>query len=130
MALRFSCNSRVWGGAALAIGLIACAGDPADLPAEMHDALRTGDVAAVERLLTAPSRPLWRALRIARGDRGVGLGLAGQPPVVRNVAPQGSRLVLTVHAGTVERDWVLVNEGDRYRLDLNETSIRRPWNLP
>ncbi len=130
MALPSSCNSRRWLTALLTVAVVGCAEDPATFPARLHAALNGGDADAVDRLLTPQSRPLWRALRIARGDTGVGIGLSGPPPELRTMTPQGTRMLLTVRAGGVERDWVLVREGDGYLLDLNETSIRRPWNLP
>lgn len=130
MAPRSNCSSRAWRTAALVAGLVSCTDDPATFPVRLHAKLQSGDAVGVERLLTPASRPLWRALRTARGDAGVGLGLTASPPELLGVAPQGSRLVLSVRSAGVERDWVLVSDGGRYRLDLNETSIRRPWNLP
>lgn len=79
-------------------------------------------------MLTQTSRPLWRALRTARGDAGVGLGTTAKAPELLGVSPNGSRIVLNVRSAGIERDWVLVSDGGHYRLDLNETSIRRPWN--
>ena len=118
------------GALALAAGLGGCARGPEMLPNDLEAALQSGNQSAVFELITANSRPYLAALSSARGKAGVGLGTITQPTVIKTISPSGTRMVLEVGAGAMVRDWVLVREGGRWRLDLNETAVRRPWNLP
>ena len=111
-------------------GLGGCARGPELLPSDLETALKNGNQSAVFELITVSSRPYLAALTSARGKAGVGLGTITQPTVIKKISPSGTRLVLEVSAGAMVRDWVLVREGGRWRLDLNETAVRRPWNLP
>ena len=83
-------------------------------------------LAQVEPLLTRESRALWRAMAACGGDF---LPRAGKRPIqVAGVqALDGVGVLVTVRGGPVTRDWVLVQEDGEWRLDLLQTSARRPW---
>jgi hypothetical protein len=36
-------------------------------------------------------------------------------------------MVAAVRVGNAKREWVLVQEGGAWRLDVFETALRRPW---
>ena len=108
----------------------ACVHEPAEFVADLEAALSTGDVQAVMPLLTVASRPLVGALVQVRGKAGAGLKVPRTRAAVKSLSQQGTRLVLQVQADGLERDWMLVQEGGNWRLDLLETAVRRPWNAP
>lgn len=113
----------------LALALASCAAGPELLPDRVHAALQSGRVSEALPLVTVASRPYLLALAAARGPGVIGFGPLPQPSAIRKITAQGSRLVLEVAAGNTAREWVLVNEDGQWRIDLLETSVRRPWNL-
>lgn len=97
---------------------------------DIDAALRSGDREAIARHLTVASRPLVAAMAgvAVPGQPSPFVAAAGARPLqVHAVAIEGQRAVVTVRAGQVERQWVLHQEQGAWRLDLFETSLRRPW---
>ena len=111
--------------------LAACGGGPETVPAALHAALAAGDDAVVDALLTARSRPIVAALRAVDSANHFGLGGmnggAKAPEVTAGRATEQG-MTLQVRAAGVEREWLVVREGGRWRLDLLGTAARRSWN--
>ncbi|MBI5607933.1 MAG: hypothetical protein HY902_03540 [Deltaproteobacteria bacterium] len=112
------------------LALTACQSTPEQTCLALDQALHRRDLEAVHRLVTRASVPavdvLWRA-----GDaQSSPLRLPAQAPnvTVKAVRSQGVRQIATVARGSVEREWVLLEEDGRWRLDLFETALRRPWS--
>ncbi len=114
------------------LALPACHTSPEKTCLDLDQALHQRDLQAVHQLVTRASLPavdvLWRA-----GEReNSPLRLKAEAPVlsIRSVRSQGVRQIATVAQGPTEREWVLIEEDGRWRLDLFETALRRPWNDP
>jgi hypothetical protein len=113
--------------------VLGCQGDPAAVVAQVEVALRHGDRGELLALVTRASRPVVAAAWAAGGSM-----LAVTPPktpvAVVAVQPGEVSAVVTLRAGVgadaVQREWVLVQEDGRWRLDLMATSSRRPWGAP
>jgi hypothetical protein len=118
---------------ALALALSGCQGDPAAAVAQLEAALQHGNRSELLGLVTRASRPVVAAAWAAGGPM-----LAVVPPkvpvAVVGVQRGEASAVVTVRAGAgagaVQREWVLVPEDGRWRLDLMATSSRRPWGAP
>jgi hypothetical protein len=111
------------------LGAAGCASDPATFPTRLERALASGQVEQVERLLSRESRPLFRAMTATSARRDGPFALLTPKQTVRTLGIQRgeSGVLLSVQVGSEVRDWVLVDEGGDYRLDLMATSARRPW---
>ena len=111
--------------------LCSCQRDPADFAQQFDLAVDSGRSEAVAQFLTVGSRPLFRALCAVRGtakNSPAALGPRSRPTKLVNVQGGENTFILTVSAGPLQRDWVLVKEEGEFRLDLFATASRRPWD--
>ncbi len=116
-------------GGAAALALAGCAPDPAQTVAALDQALRQDDLPALLPLLSDRSRHLVEASWHA-ADRGRNpFRLPKDSPAIEvsSLNAQSGRMVASVTVGKVQREWVLVQQGGRWRLDVFETALRRPW---
>ena len=116
----------------VALALASCQSDPARFPARLEAALASRDPAAVEHLLSRASRPVHAAMASSSQSPLRAFDTVGPARPVRVVSVQQGEgsTVLTVQAGGVQRDWVLVREDGDLRLDLLATSAHRSWTSP
>jgi hypothetical protein len=114
---------------AVALSVAGCASDPSTFPTRLERAIASGQVDQVERLLTRESRPLFLAMTATSARRDGPFALLTPKQTVRTLGVQRGEngVLLSVQVGSEVRDWVLVEEGGDYRLDLMATSARRPW---
>ncbi len=118
--------------ALLLCALAGCQSDPARFPARLEQALASGDPGQVERLLSRASRPLHAAMASASVPplRAFDAMAPKRPAKVVGVQQGEGTIVVTVEAGGIQRDWVLVREDGDLRLDLLATSAHRAWSSP
>lgn len=116
----------------LALGLAACQSSPEQTCLALDQALHRRDLDAVHQLVTRASLPAVDVLWRAGQAQGSPLRLRADAPylAVKAVRTQGVRQIATVAQGAAEREWVLIAEDGRWRLDLFETALRRPWSDP
>ena len=115
---------------ALGLGAAGCAAPPESIVAEVEGALASGDLERLDAAVTADSRPLLAAMRAA--------AIADRSPLQAHAPRRPSRIVAVSPAGTgavaldLEDDrgrseWVVRQEGGRWRLDLAASATRRPF---
>lgn len=126
-------------GAAMALsGLLAvisltalssCSRSAEDAATALDAALRNDDRDAVLALVSERSRPLVQAAWQLPGGATQPFRLqpGAAPLVVQDVQAQSGRMIAAVRVGTTKREWVFVQEGGAWRLDVFETALRRPW---
>ena len=118
--------------ALLWLAATACEQTPQDFVLAFEKALAGGEAERITPLLTAESRPVFRAL-IATGSASSSLPNPFLPKApessarVGRVVPIDNGVMIDVHVGDERREWLLTRVGGRYRLDLLSTATRRPW---
>ncbi len=131
----WSCARPLRGALAVAALLVAATGceqSPQEFVLAFETALASGDAERVAPLLTAESRPVFRAL-VATGGASDALKDPFKPRKpqqsarVGRVVPIDDGVMIDVHIGEQRREWLLTRVGGRYRLDLLATATRRPW---
>ena len=108
---------------------VGCAGPPEAIVPQLEAALRDGDRAAVEALLTEESRGLLDTMLDAPHPESrwpLGLHAPQEPSRVVAVTPSGAGVVtLEVEDAGGKSEWILRQEAGRWRVDLIASSSRR-----
>lgn len=129
-----ACLLRGWIALVGASLLVACAGAPEAVVPELEAALRSGDRAAVEALLTEESRGLLATMLDAPHPEGrwpLGLHAPAEPSHVVAATPTGTGIVtLEVEDAGGKSEWIVRMESGRWRIDLIASSSRRAvWGM-
>ncbi len=119
---------------ACSLVLAGCAGPPEAVVADLELALRSGDRAAVEGLLTEESRGLLTTMLDAPRPESrwpLGLHAPTTPSHVVAVTPGPAGVVtIEVEDATGKSEWVVRLEAGRWRVDLIASSSRRAmWGM-
>lgn len=114
--------------AAMLMLLGACGRSPEQTAQDLDAALRRDDLAAVLPLVSERSRALVQSAWQLGGAKNPFRLPAGAAAVqIEGVEAQSGRMIAAVRVGNAKREWVLVQEGGAWRLDVFETALRRPW---
>lgn len=114
---------------------LGCASGPDAFVQQWQAAVRTGNPKNILPLVSASSRPLVAAM-LATGAKDLVPATQRHALEVVSMQPDdalepGKGYILQVRAAgdpaSPQRDWVLVAEDGGFRLDLQATSLRRPW---